>query len=138
MSPLLCPSAQPDMEDARILGVLGGPPGAPRISYLDWPQPVSDELLALAHPLPPAEVYRFAARCEGRACRHFDGDNCNLATRIVQILPAVVDSLPACKIRLECRWYQQEGRVACLRCPQVITQVEGAGEQYRRAAAPSQ
>jgi len=132
----MCPSAQPDMADAVILGVRGGSLEAPFVSYLEQPEPVSAELLALSHPLPPTEVYRFAARCEERACRHFDGRNCNLATRIVQILPAVVDALPACKIRHECRWFQQEGRPACMRCPQVITQVENAGEQFKLAATP--
>ena len=81
-APLMCPSAQPDMEDALILGVRAGPLDAPFVSYLEQPQPVSAELLALAHPLVPTEVYRFAARCEEHACRHFDGSSCNLATRI--------------------------------------------------------
>jgi hypothetical protein len=48
-----------------------------------------------------AEPY---ARCEEGARRHFDGSNCRPAARIVQILPAVVESLPPCKIRYECRW----------------------------------
>jgi hypothetical protein len=133
---LMCPSAQPDMADAVILGVRGGPTEAPFVSYLEQPVPVSSELLALSQPLLPTEVYRFAARCEEHACRHFDGRNCSLATRIVQILPAVVDAPPPCKIRHECRWFQQEGRPACMRCPQVITQVENAGEQFRLVAMP--
>jgi len=135
-APLMCPSAQPDMADAVILGVRGGPTEAPFVSYLEQPVPVSAELLALSQPLLPTEVYRFAARCEEHACRHFDGSNCNLATRIVQILPEVAGALPPCKIRHECRWFQQEGRPACLRCPQVITQVENAGEQFRLVATP--
>ena len=135
-APLMCPSAQADMADAVILGVRGGPTEAPFVSYLEQPVPVSAELLALSQPLLPTEVYRFAARCEEHACRHFYGSNCNLATRIVQILPAVVDALPPCKIRHECRWFQQEGRPACMRCPQVITQVENAGEQFRLVAMP--
>jgi hypothetical protein len=132
----MCPSAQPDMADAVILGVRGGSVDTPFVSYLERPEPVSAELLALSQPLLPTEVYRFAARCEEHACRHFDGSNCNLATRIVQILPAVAEALPPCKIRHECRWFQQEGRAACLRCPQVITQVENAGEQFRLVATP--
>src|SRR5215468_6657421 len=54
-------------------------------------------------------------------CPHFDGANCQLATRVVRILPAVVDRLPACVIRKECRWFSQEGEAACKRCPEITT-----------------
>jgi len=119
---LMCPSAQPEMPDARVLGVVGGTATAPLVSYLNEPVPVSEEVLALAAGAQhPADVMRFAARCQEAKCCHFDGNNCNLATRIVQILPAVVEALPACLIRSECRWYMQEGRAACMRCPQVVT-----------------
>jgi hypothetical protein len=33
----------------------------------------------------------------------------------------VSESLPPCPIRRECRWWQQEGKAACMRCPQIIT-----------------
>lgn len=133
---LMCPSAQPDMAEAVLLGVRAGSHEDPQIRYLETPVPLSAELLALAEPAPPTEVYRIAARCEEKACRHFDGRNCHLATRIVQILPAVVDMLPACKIRQDCRWFQQEGRPACLRCPQVITLIENPSEPFKLAATP--
>ncbi len=133
---LMCPSAQPEMANAVVLGVRGDDPDAPLLRYLETPAPVSGELLALTHPVPSTEIFRIAARCEESACRHFDGNSCNLATRIVQILPAVVDALPPCKIRLECRWFQQEGRPACLRCPQVITLVDNPSEPFRLAATP--
>lgn len=131
---LMCPSAQPDMAGARVLGVVGGTVEAAQVAYVNEPLPVSDELLASTAPLKPTEVFRFAAHCEGKACRHFDGTNCNLATRIVQILPAVVDALPACLIRPTCRWYQQEGRAACMRCPQVVTESYEPSEDFKRAA----
>ena len=132
----MCPSAQPDMADAVVLGVRGGTLAAPYVSYLENPVPVSSDLLALAGAAAPAEVFRFAARCEEGACRHFDGADCRLATRIVQILPMAVESLPSCKIRHECRWFRQEGRPACLRCPQVITELRQPSEDFRSAATP--
>ena len=135
-SSLLCPSAQPDMDGAVVLGVRSGSLEQPFVSYLDDPVPVSDQLLALAGDVHPAEVFRFAAHCEEGACRHFDGSHCQLATRIVQILPMAVESLPKCKIRPECRWFQQEGKAACLRCPQVITEVREPSHSYQRAATP--
>lgn len=133
---LMCPSAQPEMAGPVILGVRDASLDGALISFLEEPVPVSTELLALSEPLPPTEVFRIAARCEEKACRHFDGSSCHLATRIVQILPVVVDTLPPCKIRHECRWFQQEGRPACLRCPQVITRMDNPSEPYRLAAMP--
>ena len=138
ISQQLCPSAQPEMREARVLGVVGGTADAPLVAYLSEPVPVSEEVLALAGTARhPADVMRFAARCEESKCRHFDGAQCGLATRIVQILPAVVEALPACLIRAECRWYLQEGRPACLRCPQVVTRnYDPAEEMIQAARAP--
>jgi hypothetical protein len=132
--PLLCPSAQPDMQGSRVLGVVGGTAEAPQLAYLNERLEVTPDLLALAAPARPTQVFRFAAGCEEKKCRHFDGSHCQLATRIVQILPAVTEALPACLIRPECRWYQQEGRAACMRCPQVVTETYEPGEDYKRAA----
>jgi len=82
----------------------------------------------LAAPLEPTEVFRLAAACQTHLCPHFDGANCGLAARIVQILPAVVEQLPPCRIRPECRWFQQEGATACRRCPRISTVNYGASE----------
>lgn len=131
---MLCPSAQPDMAGSRVLGVVGGCAEAPLISYLNEALPVTDGLLALVGAVKPTEVFRFSAPCEERACRHFDGSRCQLATRIVQILPAVGEALPACLIRPECRWYQQEGKAACQRCPQIVTQIYEPSDDMRKAA----
>jgi hypothetical protein len=134
--PPQCPSAQPGMEDSVVFGVVGGTVEQPRVAYLDKPQPVTQELLELAAPVSPTEVFRFAAPCAGGACRHFDGVNCRLASRTVQILPEAVDILPPCSIRPTCRWWQQEGKAACLRCPMVVTQVYAPSDTIARAADP--
>lgn len=57
--------------------------------------------------------------------------------RIVEKLPAVVEQLPPCSIRRDCRWWQQEGKAACMRCPQIITDNYSSSEQLRQAADPS-
>jgi hypothetical protein len=131
---LMCPSAQPEMEGSRVLGVVGGTADAPELAYLNQYLPVTEELIASTQPVKPTQVMRFAAPCQEKACCHFDGANCNLATRIVQILPAVTEALPPCLIRLTCRWYQQEGRHACQRCPQIVTQVDNPDDRMRMAA----
>ncbi|HEY6352263.1 MAG TPA: nitrogen fixation protein [Candidatus Angelobacter sp.] len=132
--PLLCPSAQPDMKDARLLGVVGGTGEQPELVYLNERVPVTEELLAQASPARPGQIFRIAAQCDENGCTHFDGTRCRLASRIVQILPTVTEALPACVIRPTCRWYQQEGGAACLRCPQVITETYEPDEDYKRAA----
>src|SRR4051794_35165032 len=115
-SPPLCPSAQPEMEGSVVFGVADGP----RVSYLAAPIATSVEVLALAGPVPPTEVFRFAAPCAPGGCRHFDGAACRLAERIVQLLPPAVAGVPPCPIRPDCRWWQQEGKAACLRCPTIV------------------
>jgi len=125
-----CPSAQPHMREPRVLGVVRNG----ETSYLAEHVPLTDELLALAEPAGHSRVLRIAARCEENACTHFDGVNCRLAARIVQMLPAVSDALPACLIRAECRWYRQEGRPACTRCPQIVTEFSDDNEAFRKAA----
>lgn len=133
-SHLMCPSAQPEMEDSRVLGVVGGTPEAPEVAYLNDFLPVTEEVLAMAGTVKPTQILRFAAPCQEKKCCHFDGKNCQLVTRIVQILPAVTDGLPACLIRASCRWFQQEGRDACYRCPQVVTYLAEPTDQMRLAA----
>jgi hypothetical protein len=133
---LLCPSAQPEMEGARAFGVVGGPPSARLVTWIEKPLPVTPELLAMAAPVPPTRVMRFAAACQESACSHFDGHDCRLASRIVAMLDPVTSTLPPCAIRPDCRWWRQEGREACSRCPQIITETVDPPELYERAATP--
>ena len=109
----------------------------PRVGYLAEDLPVTEDVLALSGPLAPAEIFRFAAPCAGGACRHFDGSDCRLATRIVTLLPPVVAGVPPCPIRSDCRWWKQEGKAACLRCPQVITERYDPPEPIRQVADPA-
>lgn len=117
----LCPSAQPGMDNCRVLGVVQHDGRKPLVVYLKQPIPATDDVLAMTAPLKPTEVFRLSATCAEHACPHFDGADCRLATRIVQLLPPAVETLPPCSIRRDCRWYSQEGGVACLRCPEITT-----------------
>jgi hypothetical protein len=131
---LLCPSAQPGMKNCQVLGVLEEARGKPMLSYLNQHVPVTHEVLAMAGEATPTQVFRFAATCEEAKCLHFDGCACKLASRIVQILPAVVGSLPPCIVRATCRWYSQEGGAACVRCPQIMTLNTDPSEELMLAA----
>jgi hypothetical protein len=130
----LCPSAQPEWQDAVAFGVVGGTVSEPRVRYIDEAQPVTDELLALAAPVSAPEVFRFAAPCLNAGCVHFQSDTCTLVSRVVKLLPQVVDKLPRCVIRPACRWWQQEGAAACRRCPQVVTDNYNPSYEMRSAA----
>jgi hypothetical protein len=133
-----CPSAQPDMAEAQVLGVVGGKPDAPRVAYLNADLPVGPDVLALAEDVPPTRVFRFAARCEERKCSHYDGTDCRLASRIVAMMTSVTDVLPPCVIRRNCRWYAQEGAPACFRCPQVVTFNPDPDRRLRAVALPAE
>jgi hypothetical protein len=101
------------MGDVQVLGVISHDAEEPRLAYLDEPVAATPEILELAAPVAVSEVFRLSARCEEKKCTHFDGARCQLAVRIAKMLPPVVDTLPACNIRRECRWFRQEGRAAC-------------------------
>jgi len=133
----LCPSARPEMDGAVIFGVVGGTVPEPRVAHLVQPLPVTDELLALAAPASPLQVFRTAAPCAASACMHLAQNRCRLVARIVDELPAAVDGLPACRIRPMCRWWQQEGRDACLRCPLIVTEMVNPTERLRHATDPT-
>jgi len=131
---LACPSARPDMAGAIAFGVIGGTIDHPRVNYLSELEPVSVDLLALADPLAPTEVFRFAAPCAASQCRHFDGAACRLASRVVSLLPETGDRLPACRIRPSCRWWRQEGPAACRRCPQIVSTTVHPDDRQRSVA----
>lgn len=134
---LSCPSAQPDMAQARVFGVVAGARDEPRVAYLKRSAQVTPELLAELGDRDPTSVFRYSGRCEEHRCAQFDGTRCTLAQRIVETLAAVVDQLPSCQIRRSCRWHAEEGQAACLRCPQVVTRVPADQNALREAAQPS-
>lgn len=136
-TPLLCPSAQPRGKESVMFGVVGGTVEEPRLRYLKQPVPVSDDFLDISALAEPTEIFRFAAPCVRKACQHFDGSKCRLVSKTVQLLSEVVEVLPPCRIRSNCQWWQQEGKAACMRCPQVVTTTYNPSEQIRQVTAPT-
>jgi hypothetical protein len=124
------------MTGSVVFGVIGGTPGEPRVSWIEKPVPVTEDLLALTGSVPPTQVLRVAAPCQESSCCHFDGADCRLATKLVQLMPAVTQSLPPCRIRPDCRWFIQEGRAACAVCPQIVTYSVNPSEELTIAATP--
>jgi hypothetical protein len=135
-SSLSCPSAQPDMEDARIFGVVSGV-DEPQIAYLKRSARVSDAMLTQLGDLHPTHVFRFAAKCESSRCAQFKNGRCGLGERVAHQLPPVVSTLPSCQIRNSCRWHAESGNAACYRCPQVMTLVPESQNRLREVAQAS-
>ena len=119
----VCPSANHKEAGAVLFAVVAGTPEKPEVAYLDATRPITAEILAMAGTVEPTEVFRFAAPCSKTGCQHFNGEqsSCQLAAKVVKLLPAAVNKLAPCPIRKTCRWWQQEGVAGCQRCPQVVT-----------------
>lgn len=124
------------MEGARVIGVISGTPEIPEIAYLGPGVEIDSSVTAQMGELEPTQVFRFAAKCEQTRCSHFDGTRCSLVSRVIEQLPEVVDVLPTCQVRGDCRWYAEEGGAACRRCPQVITMIPKRADALNRAAMP--
>jgi hypothetical protein len=118
---LLCPSARPEQDEAVVFAVVGGTVDEPRAGYLEQVQPVTPQLLALTRPVRPTEALRFAAPCARSGCMHYDGDGCSLGRRTVALVPPAVEALPPCRIRPRCRWFAEQGKDVCFRCPVIVT-----------------
>ncbi len=132
----MCPSAQPDLESGVVIGVVSGTAPEPRIAYLERPVSQDEGVLGLASPAKPTEVFRLASPCATISCQHFDGSSCRLVSRIVQLLKPVVGEIPRCHLRPTCRWWAQEGAPACVRRPQIVTELYGATPEQVKAAQP--
>ena len=133
---LLCPSAQPEVEDAVVFGVVSHIAGRPCVEWLKTALPVTPDILALTGDTPPTQVLRIAAKCQEASCAHFDGDDCQLAVRIVAALDPVSGECAPCAIRGDCRWFYQESFHICVRCPQIATYDADPGPGVREAARP--
>jgi hypothetical protein len=116
-----CPSSQPTVEGAQIFGIIGGTVDRPHASYLKKGVEVTPDLIEQVGDIDPKRVFRFSGQCMNSACGQFRNGQCRLGQDIVRMLKPVVEQLPACTIRATCRWYAENGRDACLRCPQVVT-----------------
>lgn len=132
--PPLCPSAPPDWDGAELIGVAVGSVETPEIRYTGR-RPVTPELLALAGPAAPTEVFRFTAPCAASGCRQYDGERCRLSKLVVETLAPVAASLPRCGLRPRCRWWREEGAEACRRCPQLVTDNPAAGGAFAERLA---
>jgi hypothetical protein len=133
---LSCPSARPHQEGAVVIGIVRESGPSPVVDILPAEVPVSLIIDLIPALIQPTEVLRFAAPCVERKCVHFEDDRCKLVERVVEVLPKSRAGLRKCAIRSTCRWWHQEGRAACERCPQIVTEPYVTTEVMRNVAQP--
>lgn len=125
------------MPGARLFALVTGTEAEPNVAWLEQTVPVTPELLAKTGDVEPQRIFRIAVTCQESRCVHFDGADCKLAHRIVDLLPAAAETLPRCAIRASCRWFKQEGSAACRRCPLVATHTYDPPAAIVQAATPA-
>jgi hypothetical protein len=131
----LCPSARAETPNSVVLGVIREVDGEPFLHHLAEPAPVTPDILRLASGVSVYDVFRFAAPCAENACQHFDGSHCRLAQKIADVM-APASALPPCRIRPDCRWFLQEGKRACHRCPLILSESANPTKELVYAADP--
>jgi hypothetical protein len=134
--PLACPSAPPEWDGAELIGVVEGSVEEPHVRFVPR-RPVTPELLALASPVTPTEVFRFTAPCKQGGCSQWRDGQCGVATAAVAHLdPAPQAALPACAIRPSCRWWHERGADACRRCRYIVTDDAARSGEFAAALLP--
>ena len=118
-----CPSASPDMADARVLGVVLGDEHEPRVAYLEKGVAVPPEALNPIEGVSPTRVLRFAGKCLSSGCAQFQEGRCRLGRDILASVDPAPDRVPDCSIRPTCRWFAENGAEVCKRCARIMTTV---------------
>jgi hypothetical protein len=75
----------------------------------------------------PEARFRFAGNCAKSGCGQWDkeGHQCSLVGRIVDALDRPIQAkLQDCAIRSGCRWFAQQGSLACANCNEVMRNIE--------------
>jgi hypothetical protein len=124
-----CPSAATSSQDAEIFGVVGGSVDAPRVHYLEKPVPVTTELLENLGEARAGEVLRIRGRCAQGGCVHYADHCCTLGRKIAELPHQGPAKLPPCAIRSTCRWFAEQGKSACQRCPSIVTEIVAPAER---------
>lgn len=116
---ILCPSA-PCSLGALLIGRAVSPT---EVAILPEPIVVNAAFVAEAgNHRAPEKRFRFAAPCKAGGCSNWDGHKCTVPEVTSSILSSRDAGYPVCGIRSDCRWFDQDGFLACSLCVQVTTQ----------------
>lgn len=114
----LCPSS-PMEKGALLMGLVNA---QGQIDYLGTPIPINKKFIKIAFEgRSPGKRFRFANKCTESGCARWKKGGCSVAEHASTIAIKSSKSTPNCGIRKACRWFSQEGVVACNICPMVIT-----------------
>lgn len=122
--PLLCPSyiSKPG---AQLFGIQNSDG---KISYLKESIPVDQTFVAAAQLGRPAEErFRFAGKCIERGCHQWSDtqQQCGLAGAIIARMNMPLSNASEhCPIRSRCRWFAQNGMLACANCSEIVRNLE--------------
>lgn len=111
---LQCPSAQPEFAEALL---------ATRSSI--------ESRFEFEHELPKVPIglmcspvgarefpfARFTAKCVTSRCIHWSVNHCHLGHVISDLEIDQIEALEECPIRINCRWFAENGSSACRSCP---------------------
>lgn len=117
---ILCPSSRAQ-KGARLLGIRQADG---QVAILPQPLLINDAFIEAASKHSPAEQqFRFTNKCVESGCRQWTGSRCTVADSVLSVMNelAVSNELPACAIRQQCRWFNQNGADSCKVCSFVIT-----------------
>lgn len=118
-----CPSSSPSAPGAKVFAVMAGSVDTPRASYLAKGVSLESEEVSLPAGVEPTRVFRFSGSCVEKGCGQFANGACQLGKTVAKLLGDASDTIPACSIRGDCRWYAENGPSICRKCPQVMTTV---------------
>lgn len=122
-SSIACPSSRMK-KGAKLLAVRNT---NGRMAILPQTLAIDDGFIKKAsnHHEPAETRFRFTNKCIENGCKQWNGKGCGLSDFIIKYLDKVqpAEVLPACSIRVQCRWFIQQGADACKICPYVAMEI---------------
>lgn len=124
-----CPSSK-FTKGASLIGIKND---EEEIDILAEPIKITEELYEQlkSADVKPEKAIRLANKCITSGCKQWTGEKCGVIDdRLAKVEESYLkDHLPECAIRTTCRWYSQQGDLACKVCPLVTTYTEFPKEE---------
>lgn len=75
------------------------------------------------------ERFRFSGKCIQGGCNQWSNEHasCSLVGKVIEAMNKKAEReefLAPCAIRSNCRWYSQQGALACANCNEIVRNVE--------------
>ena len=118
-SKIQCPSYHA-LPGAELFGVMND---NNEISFLSHPIKIDADFISEASKKGEIENrFRFTGKCAQDKCQQWKDNKCSLSQLTLDTFDESDKSseLPPCPIRVNCRWYLQEGESICYLCSKVV------------------